>query len=223
MDQQSYNIRVPRRWVRIAMIVGVTALIVAPLTAVAMHSFDDVPNTHTFHNDIDWLKNADVTRGCNPPDNDRFCPDENVTRGQMAAFMKRLAGTFGTAGDGVTDFNSNIAINSSTAIEVLSIDVEPVSEVEVVLNAHVNMEKPTSGEGRYEVTIRRGDCGGTIVGTGWWRGSHLDNTFEAETVPVTAVDTVDSDTTYKLCIAKNSGVDASASMRGLTAVWLPTS
>lgn len=91
MDTKSYTIRVPKRWARIAMIVGVTTLIVAPLTAVATHSFDDVPNDNTFHDDIAWLKDAAVTLGCNPPDNDLFCPDDNVTREQMAAFMRRLA------------------------------------------------------------------------------------------------------------------------------------
>jgi hypothetical protein len=90
MDK-SYYIRVPKRWVGIAMIVGVSALIVAPLTAVATHSFNDVPNSHTFHGDIEWLKAADVTRGCNPPANNLFCPDDNVTRGQMSAFMKRFS------------------------------------------------------------------------------------------------------------------------------------
>ena len=66
-------------------------MIVAPLTAVATHSFDDVPNDNTFHDDIAWLKDAAVTLGCNPPDNDEYCPEDNVTREQMAAFMRRLA------------------------------------------------------------------------------------------------------------------------------------
>src|SRR5690606_29053032 len=35
------------------------------------------------------VAHADVTRGCNPPTNDRFCPKEFVTRGQLAAFLKR--------------------------------------------------------------------------------------------------------------------------------------
>lgn len=52
MDDQTLHIRIPRKWMRIALIVGVTALVVAPLTAVATHVFDDVPNSHTFHNDI---------------------------------------------------------------------------------------------------------------------------------------------------------------------------
>jgi hypothetical protein len=57
----------------------------------AATSFVDVPDTHTFSADIQWLADAGVTKGCNPPTNDRFCPDDNVTRAQMAAFMHRLA------------------------------------------------------------------------------------------------------------------------------------
>lgn len=39
--------------------------------------------------DIEWLAARGVTRGCNPPFNDWFCPDAVVTRGQMAAFLGR--------------------------------------------------------------------------------------------------------------------------------------
>lgn len=42
-----------------------------------------------FEGDIEWLAAAGITAGCNPPDNDRFCPDDPVTRGQMAAFLNR--------------------------------------------------------------------------------------------------------------------------------------
>jgi hypothetical protein len=45
-----------------------------------------------FEQDIERLAVAGVTRGCNPPDNDRYCPDEPVTRGQMAAFVHRAFG-----------------------------------------------------------------------------------------------------------------------------------
>jgi Tol biopolymer transport system component len=43
----------------------------------------------TFELDIDKLGTAGVTLGCNPPVNDRFCPNALVTRGQMAAFLAR--------------------------------------------------------------------------------------------------------------------------------------
>jgi hypothetical protein len=39
--------------------------------------------------DINRIAAAGITRGCNPPANDRFCPGDTVTRGQMAAFLVR--------------------------------------------------------------------------------------------------------------------------------------
>ena len=47
---------------------------------------------HLFENAIDKLGTAGVTKGCNPPVNDRFCPNDHVTRGQMAAFLTRALG-----------------------------------------------------------------------------------------------------------------------------------
>ena len=44
---------------------------------------------HLFESSIDRLGAAGITAGCNPPANDRFCPDDYVTRGQMAAFLRR--------------------------------------------------------------------------------------------------------------------------------------
>jgi hypothetical protein len=42
-----------------------------------------------FRSDVDRLAAAGITVGCNPPENDRFCPDRTVSRGQMAAFLAR--------------------------------------------------------------------------------------------------------------------------------------
>lgn len=47
---------------------------------------------HLFYPDILWMSGTNITRGCNPPANDRFCPDDQVTRGQMAAFLSRALG-----------------------------------------------------------------------------------------------------------------------------------
>ncbi len=51
--------------------------------------FLDVPPDSVFAADIDRLATAGVTKGCNPPTNDLFCPKASVTRGQMAAFLHR--------------------------------------------------------------------------------------------------------------------------------------
>jgi alkaline phosphatase len=45
-----------------------------------------------FEADIARLAAAGITAGCNPPTNDRYCPDEPVTRGQLAAFLVRAMG-----------------------------------------------------------------------------------------------------------------------------------
>jgi uncharacterized protein YkwD len=53
-------------------------------------SFSDVPKSHTFYADIMWMATSGVTTGY--PDG-TFKPGRDVNRGQMAAFMFRLAGS----------------------------------------------------------------------------------------------------------------------------------
>ena len=54
-------------------------------------TFVDIAGS-VFASDIAWLGRVGVTKGCNPPTNNRFCPDARVTRGQMAAFLVRAFG-----------------------------------------------------------------------------------------------------------------------------------
>jgi hypothetical protein len=67
------------------------AAVLVPAVAIAAGGsfWDD--DASIFEADIEWMAAAGVTRGCNPPVNDRFCPNDPVTRGQMAAFMHRFA------------------------------------------------------------------------------------------------------------------------------------
>jgi hypothetical protein len=50
--------------------------------------FEDVADSE-FAADIAVLAAAGITQGCNPPDNTRFCPDDVVSRAQMATFLVR--------------------------------------------------------------------------------------------------------------------------------------
>ena len=59
------------------------------LAALPVMAFDDVPESDPFQGDIEWLADSGITRGCNPPENTRFCPGDSVTRGAMAAFLVR--------------------------------------------------------------------------------------------------------------------------------------
>lgn len=48
---------------------------------------DDDDSVHAAN--IDKIFAQGITVGCNPPLNDKFCPDRNITRGEMAAFIAR--------------------------------------------------------------------------------------------------------------------------------------
>ncbi|MGF1665705.1 MAG: thermonuclease family protein [Acidimicrobiia bacterium] len=61
------------------------------LGAGGADQFGDVGDS-PFAADIGALAASGVTKGCNPPVNDRFCPDDAVARGQMAAFLVRAFG-----------------------------------------------------------------------------------------------------------------------------------
>jgi hypothetical protein len=54
--------------------------------------FYDVADGNVFTEPIAWMADQAITRGCNPPWNDFYCPDDPVTRAQMAAFLSRALG-----------------------------------------------------------------------------------------------------------------------------------
>jgi hypothetical protein len=105
----------------LAAIVG--AVVAAPLAVYASHRFVDVPDSNVFHSDIDWLAESGVTRGCNPPENTRFCPEDGVTRESMAAFLHRFAEYLG-AEDG-TPAVADRALDADTVDGMDASDLAP--------------------------------------------------------------------------------------------------
>ena len=79
---------IQKGWVRYSLMAIAAILVMAPTAVLAVHNFADVPDSHTFHNDVQWMLDNGITSGCG---SGNYCPDSNVTRGQMAAFMKRLS------------------------------------------------------------------------------------------------------------------------------------
>jgi hypothetical protein len=53
--------------------------------------FQDVPVAHPFHRYVEALWDAGITGGCNPSP-PLFCPDEPLTRGQMAVYLSVALG-----------------------------------------------------------------------------------------------------------------------------------
>lgn len=73
------------------------------LTAIDHEDFVDVSADSTFYADIAKLATVGITKGCNPPDNDRYCPQDTVTREQMAAFLVRSLELADTSHPGFVD------------------------------------------------------------------------------------------------------------------------
>lgn len=74
-----------------------------------------------FEPDIDWLGESGITKGCNPPANDEFCPHDPVTRGQMAAFLVRAldlppAPDAGFTDDDLSPFEADISALAGAGI-----------------------------------------------------------------------------------------------------------
>jgi hypothetical protein len=61
------------------------------INAVATQTFEDVPPTHPFWRFIEGFYAAGITSGCSTSPL-RYCPDQPVTRGQMAVFIEKALG-----------------------------------------------------------------------------------------------------------------------------------
>ena len=78
------------------------------LKPVAMDFFTDDDGT-LFETEINAIAAQGITKGCNPPLNTSFCPDDSVTRGQLASFFVRALGLTAGAGDNLfTDDDASV-------------------------------------------------------------------------------------------------------------------
>ncbi len=68
---------------------AVDTLITVDPASVDPGRFSDTQES-LFVNSTAWLAASGITVGCNPPSNTKFCPDQYVTRGELATFLKRI-------------------------------------------------------------------------------------------------------------------------------------
>jgi hypothetical protein len=74
------------------IIIGLAMVMVLPVAAYAASGpFLDVADNHLFSEEISWMYENGITKGCNPPDNTEFCPERSITRGEVAAFFYRYS------------------------------------------------------------------------------------------------------------------------------------
>lgn len=59
------------------------------LSGLGTASFSDVPDDSNIAAAVEWMKARGITNGCG---DGKYCPDDNVTRAQMALFLYRFGG-----------------------------------------------------------------------------------------------------------------------------------
>jgi hypothetical protein len=83
----------PRRSRRFGKLAAKAALVGGGLAvgigggAAYAATFSDVPASHPFYDEIEWMAETGITQGF---EDGTFRPNDEVTRGQMSAFMQRL-------------------------------------------------------------------------------------------------------------------------------------
>lgn len=131
-------------------LVEVTADTTVEVDGLLAPLFDDMFDT-TFTDDIFFLRNFGVTKGCNPPENTLYCPDRDVSRGEMAAFLVRFFGYTEIDGDaGFRDIQGSTFRN----------DILKLATAEVTKGCN-----PKDGNTRYCPTdsVTRGEMAAFIV------------------------------------------------------------
>ncbi len=98
----------------------VGALVATPIAVYATHVFTDVSDSAFYSNSVTWMKDNGITVGCNPPSNTKYCPNDNLTRGEMAVLMKRLSEN--EIVDAATAVNADHADNATNADNAETLD-----------------------------------------------------------------------------------------------------
>ena len=100
--------------------------------SIALMSASPLPPGGTFVDDdggvhegsIEAISAAGITVGCNPPVGDRFCPDQPVSRAQMATFLARVLDLDAVPGsDTFVDVDGSVHEGSIGAIAAAGITV----------------------------------------------------------------------------------------------------
>lgn len=119
-----------RRPVVLGVLVTVGALI-APLGAWAAPSFNDVPESHPFYEEIEWMASTGITEGF--PDGG-FHPSDPVTRQAMSAFMQRLYDLQEETVIASADTSSSTSSTTFTPLpgSTITLEVPPGAEARVI-------------------------------------------------------------------------------------------
>lgn len=155
-----------------------------------------------FERDVQALAAAGVTRGCNPPDNDEFCPEGPVTRGQVAALLRRALDLPASDHDAFDDDDASVFEDDIQALAASGItagcddtafcpdDVVTRGQMAAFLRRALDLPleaDPSPGITSIRETLRQGDSGAAVTALqerllqlGYWLPG-VDGRFGADT------------------------------------------
>jgi hypothetical protein len=170
--------------VALASLVGFLVMAPAPAVRAGSTPFTDISSS-IFKADIEWLYGEGITAGCTAT---KYCPEDVVTRDQMASFLKRMFNLATTTNDYFTDDEGSIHeadINRLAAAGITSgctattyCPKDPVSRAQMA-SFIARAAELTVGAGRnyfyddngntHEANIDRSAAAGIASGCGQWR------------------------------------------------------
>src|SRR6266542_1055078 len=137
------------------------SLLMFSLGAFAFHDFSDVDRAAFYHDDAHWLKEMGITLGCGGT---LFCPNDPVTRGQMAAFLHRASRVHELPGFSRTTVDSTGNVGSYTSLAV-GVDGRPLisyfdsTNSDLVCSAATLTTLDSAGTVGYDTSIAIGPDG----------------------------------------------------------------
>lgn len=142
-----------------------TAMPAAAQTCTAnANPFIDVGAGEFFCSDALWLRNANVTLGCNATS---YCPTALVSRAQMAAFLRRLASAVKpevvfaeSTSAGFFDLDAGAIVCAHSALVISLLDTGGNARIGQV---QANVSVMTTAAADMELRIMRSDDGGPFV------------------------------------------------------------
>ena len=146
-----------RRSVLLAFAIGVVgALVGGGTVALANHQFSDVPNSHSFHQQIDALVDAGCATGFN---DGTFRPGDSPTRGQFAYWLNNCAGRAQVGGSNSSFLADAVDVRAGLAPTDLTAGAQGDGETIVVVIGTGSID--ASAEGNVEWKLLSDD--GAIV------------------------------------------------------------
>jgi hypothetical protein len=135
---------------------GSVQQVVIPLAGQPCAGFTDVDAASPFCASVEWMHNRLITTGCG---GDRYCPDAEVTRLSMAAFLSRLGGSLTVDATAIEE--SPGALDLGTTPIVCRTRALPASTAPASLTLDAVLRALATGPGSVSVQIVRRLSGST--------------------------------------------------------------